>query len=163
MFLCPGGVWNDERLESGDPLQEHEKKPPVSTARPNLDLVFLSTTGNRFAVADAFAGSMPSDPVALARVIGEHGDVDGLLLLLPPEDGGDCRMVLYNADGSRPRACGNGLRCIARLAVARGYVAADALVVETDAGPRRICVLRRAGEVVAARVEMGVPAVESEY
>ena len=70
----------------------------------SLDLVYLSATGNRFAVADAIGGSAPADPVALARTLGEQGEVDGLLLLLPPEKGGDCRMVLYNVDGSRPEA-----------------------------------------------------------
>jgi diaminopimelate epimerase len=130
--------------------------------KTSLDLVYLSATGNRFAVADAIGGAAPADPVALARSIGQQGDVDGLLLLLPPKAGGDCGMVLYNTDGSRPEACGNGLRCIARLAVANGHVSGDGLVVETDAGPRRLQILRRAGEVVAVRAEMGVPVIESE-
>ena len=128
----------------------------------SLDLVYLSATGNRFAVADAIGGPAPADPAALARSIGEQGDADGLLLLLPPEDGGDCRMVLYNVDGSRPEACGNGLRCIARLAVTNGHASGDELVVETDAGLRRLRVLRRAGEIVAVRAEMGVPVVQAE-
>jgi len=131
----------------------------VKTSR---DLVYLSATGNRFAVADAIDGRAPADPVALARMLGEQGGADGLLLLLPPEKDGDCRMVLYNVDGSRPEACGNGLRCIARLAVANGHVRGDELVVETDAGSRRLRVLRRSGEVVAVRAEMGVPVVQAE-
>jgi len=134
----------------------------VETSPTSTGLVYLSATGNRFAVADAIGGPAPEDPVALARAIGKQGDADGLLLLLPPQEGGDCRMVLYNLDGSRPEACGNGLRCIARLAVANGHASGDELVVETDAGPRRLRVLRRAGEVVAVRAEMGVPVVLAE-
>lgn len=125
------------------------------------DLLYLSATGNRFAVADAIGGPAPADPAALARELGRRGAVDGLLLLLPPASGGDCRMVLYNVDGSRPEACGNGLRCLARLAVTNGHVAGDELVVETDAGPRRLRVLRRGAEIVAVRAEMGVPVVEA--
>lgn len=125
------------------------------------ELVYLSATGNRFAVADVMAGKAPHDPSALARELGRRGDADGLLLLQPPTSGGDCRMVLYNVDGSRPEACGNGLRCIARLAVANGHVRGDELVVETDAGPRRLRLLRRGDEIIAVRAEMGVPAVEA--
>lgn len=137
----------------------------MSRSTESLELVFLSAAGNRFAVADAFAGDLPSNPGGLARVLGERGDVDGLLLLQRPSAkgaGADCRMVLFNRDGSRPEACGNGLRCIARLAVERGHVAGDQLTIETDAGPRRVRILREAGRIVAACTEMGAPVVEAE-
>lgn len=48
------------------------------------------------------------------------------------------RMAMWNADGSRGAMCGNGLRCLARFARARGHVDVDAFDVETDAGVRRV-------------------------
>jgi diaminopimelate epimerase len=65
-------------------------------------------------------------------------------------------MLVYNRDGSRAEACGNGLRALARWAVENEH-AGDELVVETDAGPRRVRCLRRGKEVVGARAELGVP------
>jgi diaminopimelate epimerase len=64
------------------------------------------------------------------------------------------RMIVLNADGSRPEMCGNGLRCVA------GFLAGDGaeaeLVVATDAGDKR-CAVERAGDgEVVVTVAMGV-------
>jgi len=116
---------------------------------------FYSAAGNRFAVLDAFEHE-PADPAGLARELCARHGVDGLLLGARPLSGGDCRMLVFNKDGSRAEACGNGLRALARWAVESEH-ALDELVVETDAGPRRVLCLRRGREIVSARAELGVP------
>ncbi|MYF35345.1 MAG: diaminopimelate epimerase, partial [Synechococcus sp. SB0678_bin_12] len=40
---------------------------------------------------------------------------DGVILALPPQQGGDLRMRIFNGDGSEPEMCGNGIRCLARF------------------------------------------------
>ena len=126
----------------------------------------LSGAGNLFAVIDGFAEPPPSDPAALAIQIcagKERGGIepkpDGLLLALRPTRGGDCAMVLYNADGSRPETCGNGLRCIAKLVVDRGHVSRERFVIESDAGPCAATVERGARGVERARIHMGRPRI----
>jgi len=121
------------------------------------DVRLYSAAGNRFAVLDAFE-RMPEDPAQLARDVCERFGLDGLLLGARPSAGGDCRMLVFNRDGSRAEACGNGLRALARWAVESDH-AADALVIETDAGARHVRCLRRGREIVAARAELGVPRV----
>jgi diaminopimelate epimerase len=85
---------------------------------------------------------------------------DGLIVLAPSEVA-DVRMVMWNADGSRGSMCGNGIRCLAKLAHDLGVVPGRVLQVETDGGVRRVELLppqdggAAAGRVVAARVEMG--------
>ncbi len=116
---------------------------------------FYAATGNRFAVLDAFERE-PADAAELARELCARHGVDGLLLGAPPRAGGDCRMQVYNRDGSRAEACGNGLRALARWAVESEH-ARDELVIETDAGPRRVSCQRRGREIVGARAELGVP------
>ena len=118
--------------------------------------VVLTATGNRFALFDGFMAAPPEDPGALAMVLAERDGlaVDGLLQMLPSEKAA-ARMVLHNADGSRADACGNGLRCIARLAVERGYVTERAFDVETDTGVRRVELLERGGELALARAGLG--------
>jgi diaminopimelate epimerase len=118
---------------------------------------FYSAAGNCFAVLDAFEGE-PADPAELARALCARTGVDGLLLGARPLSGGTCRMLVFNRDGSRAEACGNGLRALARWAVESAY-ATDELVIETDAGPRRVSCLRNGREVVGARAELGVPRV----
>ena len=117
----------------------------------------FSAAGNRFAVLDSFERE-PVAPDALAIRWSAELGLDGLLVAAAPRAGGACRMQVFNRDGSRAEACGNGLRCIALFAVER-HGAADALVIETDAGTRRVEVLRRKGTIVGARAEMGVPIV----
>lgn len=134
----------------------------------SLALERMSGAGNHFVVVDRMADTgaeaevphvpeVPDGLAALAIELCRLHAVDGMLVLAPPENGGDARMVVFNADGSRPEACGNGLRCVAALARRRGHVARDHFVVETDAGPRRVEVHRRDGDISAATTEMGEP------
>ncbi len=132
----------------------------------------MSGAGNVFAMLDGFAGELPRDPAALARAVcapaAEGGLVprpDGLLIVRPGRRGGDCAMELYNADGSRPETCGNGLRCTAKLAFERGHVRTPSFVIEADAGPCASRVELEQGRVVRATIGMGVPrlvALETE-
>ena len=62
-------------------------------------------------------------------------------------------MGYWNADGSEAEMCGNGLRCVARLAVDRGLVEEGEFVVETPAGPKRV----RVGSEIS--VDLGIPVV----
>src|SRR5207247_881005 len=101
----------------------------------------LHGTANDFIYVDARAG-FPGDPAALApRLCDRRRGIgaDGLILLLPPSNGeADCRMAIYNADGSRPEMCGNGIRGLAKFVHDRGLSRAEPLRVETDAGVKTI-------------------------
>jgi len=126
----------------------------------------MSGAGNLFAVLDCFADPLPPDPAELARAVcagkaagGLDPRPDGLLIVRPGRRGGACAMEIYNADGSRPETCGNGLRCAAKLAVDHGHVRGAHFVIEADAGPCETDVELERGKVVRARVSMGVPRV----
>jgi len=134
-------------------------------SEPGREYLLVEAAGNRFALADGFALPPPDDPAAVARALA--GRVDGLLLLeMPSADAKPAetprgalpalaRMILYNADGSRAEACGNGLRCIAAIAVEEGHVEPATFAIETDAGPRSMEVWQEQGRVVRARGGMG--------
>ena len=87
---------------------------------------------------------------------------DGVLSLLPAQQGGVAFMHVYNSDGSVAAMCGNGVRCVARhLAERRGLD--GTLAIETGAGPKRCTVHRGTrGEVEAVSVEMGPARYEHE-
>ncbi len=117
----------------------------------------FSGAGNLFVMVDGFEDPL-SDPAGFAREMCDAGGAqrpDGLVLLLPSTRRADCAMQIYNRDGSRPEACGNGLRCAAKLAVDHGRVDGEAFTIETDSGVRNVRVIREGGRIVAARVEMG--------
>jgi len=133
-----------------------------------VNYAVLSAAGNTFAVVDLVHGEAPRDPQRAARELCEasandptgHLRLDGLLLVRSPAGEGDCRMEIYNADGSRPEACGNGLRCVARFARERGMSRSDLVRVETDSGLRRVQLTREHDRIVAARATMGVPRLD---
>ena len=100
--------------------------------------------GNDFVVVEV--SSLDQIPSATAqKICDRHFGIgaDGVLLVLPSEQS-LAKMVVINADGSRPEMCGNGLRCVA-LHLARGG-ASDRFHVETDAGTLECALARRGSE-----------------
>lgn len=125
----------------------------MATLQPAVRL--YSAAGNRFAVVDAFEKEL-EHPEELATELCAHYGLDGLLVGARPRAGGDCRMLVFNRDGSRAEACGNGLRALARWAAETEHASRE-LVIETDAGARRVTSFARGREIVSARAELGVP------
>ncbi|MBW2454490.1 MAG: diaminopimelate epimerase [Deltaproteobacteria bacterium] len=74
-------------------------------------------------------------------------------------DGLRCRMIVRNADGSRPEMCGNGLRCVAGYLVDRASDGAGEVTVETDAGPRHCRADRQADGSYRVAAGMGIAEV----
>jgi diaminopimelate epimerase len=66
---------------------------------------------------------------------------DGVLVI-DPIDPSRVRMRYWNADGGEAEMCGNGLRCVARLAHLREWVASPEFVVETAVGDHPVAVKR---------------------
>jgi diaminopimelate epimerase len=108
--------------------------------------------GNDFLVVDD-RNPMPLEWAALARrLCDRHTGVgaDGILLI-QSSTVADLRMRLFNADGSEAEMCGNGIRCVARLAADEGW-AGSRMTWETGAGP---VVTELHGDLVT--VDMGSP------
>lgn len=126
-----------------------------------MRITLMSGAGNSFAMVDGFRDELPLEPARLAASVCAEitPPPDGFLLVKRPTRGGDCTMELYNADGSRPETCGNGLRCVAKLVRDRGHVRRDAFVIESDAGPCPTTVTLEHDKVVRARVHMGTPRI----
>jgi diaminopimelate epimerase len=117
----------------------------------------LQALGNHFALVHEPAAPA-FDPSALAISICRHHfgvGADGLLVV-SPSDAADVRMGYFDPDGSEDM-CGNGLRCVARLAFERGLAPRE-MKVETLSGIRE-CAVLDGGEV---RAEMGEPIFETE-
>jgi diaminopimelate epimerase len=127
-----------------------------------LEFVKMHGCGNDYiyVVADRVR---PADPAALARRVSDRRfgvGGDGLIMLAPSRRA-DVAMEMYNADGSRGEMCGNGIRCLARLAWERRLVAKNPLAIETDAGVKHVALkLDPSGRVLQATVDMGEPILE---
>ncbi len=114
--------------------------------------------GNDYIYVSTFSERV-DDPPALARVMSDrHTGVgsDGLILIAPSQ-AADVRMEMYNADGSRGRMCGNGIRCVAKYSYEHGLAVKEKMRVETDSGVLNLTLHCRAGRVESVRVNMGRP------
>jgi diaminopimelate epimerase len=79
---------------------------------------------------------------------------DGVIFVLPGQDGTDYTMRIFNSDGSEPEMCGNGIRCLARfIADLEGDSAKEVYRIHTLAGVI-IPKLEANGQVT---VDMGQP------
>jgi diaminopimelate epimerase len=118
----------------------------------------LHGTANDFVYVDARRG-LPGDPAALAPALCDrHRGIgaDGLILLLDSAQA-DCRMRIFNADGSVAEMCGNGIRGFAKYVLDRELVRGTPLRVETDAGVKVVESELENGRVVRVAVDMGTP------
>jgi diaminopimelate epimerase len=129
-----------------------------------LQFTKMHGLGNDYVFVSLFDQQL-ADPPALARAISHrhHGvGSDGLILVVPPTDAGaHVRMIMYNADGSRAQMCGNGIRCLAKLAYERGLARDNPLRVQTDRGILMLdLTLDASRRVTEVRVDMGEPILE---
>jgi diaminopimelate epimerase len=120
-----------------------------------LSFVKYEGAGNDFLVVDAPSERFVSPERAVAlcdRHFGVGGD--GVLLVVAATNpAARARMVVLNADGSRPEMCGNGLRCVALHLARRDESARASYVIETDAGERTAEVERNG---VSAQITQGM-------
>jgi len=84
---------------------------------------------------------------------------DGLIMLTESTTV-DVKMEMYNADGSRGEMCGNGIRCLARLAYESGIARKNPIEVETDSGVKSVALTFSSGKIDGATVDMGEPILE---
>lgn len=114
--------------------------------------------GNDYIYFDCMRGEV-AEPERLARRLSDrHFGIggDGIILLCPSAVA-DCKMRMFNADGSEGKMCGNGIRCVGKLAHDLGYVTGNTCTVETLSGIKKLQFYCESGEVVRVRVDMGAP------
>lgn len=97
----------------------------------------MNGAGNDFIVLNNLEERLPTEAFSeLARTLCERHlsiGADGLMVVDAPTQGGDYKMLFYNADGSVGEMCGNGARCICRYGYETG-LAGETQTVETMAG-----------------------------
>ncbi|HEX6324621.1 MAG TPA: diaminopimelate epimerase [Vicinamibacterales bacterium] len=102
-------------------------------------------------------------PELARRMCDRHRGIgaDGLIVFSAGENAGlkacaTASMRLLNADGSRSEVSGNGVRCLAVLLATR-HPGAREVVVDTEAGAKRLALLAREGARYTFRASMGAP------
>lgn len=89
-----------------------------------MHFVKMQGAGNDFIILDNTNLSLDPDSFSrLASILCARRlaiGADGLIVVSPPEEDGDFRMIFYNSDGSEGEMCGNGARCLLRYGYEKG-------------------------------------------
>ncbi|MDE7122174.1 MAG: diaminopimelate epimerase [Oscillospiraceae bacterium] len=119
--------------------------------------------GNDYVYVNCFEETV-DDPVQLSILVSDRRKgigSDGLILILP-SDKADCRMRIFNADGSEAMMCGNGIRCVGKYAYDHGIVTKPELFVETNSGIKHIRLQTQDHKAIGATVDMGKAILKPE-
>ncbi len=118
--------------------------------------------GNDYIYFDCMKEPIEDAGALAVRLSDRHFGIggDGVILLCPSKIA-DCRMKMYNLDGSEGKMCGNGIRCVGKLAHDLGYVKGDEVSIETLSGVKTLKLYTDSnGLVSSAKVDMGAPVLE---
>ena len=131
----------------------------------NLKFTKMQATGNDYIFANLFDADdfkifneTNWSQIAI-RLSDRHFGIgsDGLILICP-SDIADCRMRMFNADGSEGAMCGNGIRCLGKYVYERGLIKKHIICVETKSGIRTLYLdIEDEMYVKSICVDMGVP------
>ncbi len=135
----------------------------------NLKFTKMQATGNDYIFANLFDADNFKifnetnwSQIAI-RLSDRHFGIgsDGLILICP-SDIADCRMRMFNADGSEGAMCGNGIRCLGKYVYERGLIKKHIICVETKSGIRTLYLdIEDEMYVKSICVDMGVPVLSS--
>lgn len=120
--------------------------------------------GNDFILIDGVSEPLP--PADFAKLSKQLNDRkmwiggDGLILVSKGE-ADHLKMRMFNPDGSEAEMCGNGIRCVAKLARTRKLSDANPIPIETGAGLLQLETLDSGacGTIDAVRVDMGLAGI----
>ena len=120
--------------------------------------------GNDYIYFDCMKSEIKNPEELAVKLSDRHFSIggDGVILLCRSEVA-DCRMRMFNADGSEGKMCGNGVRCVGKLAHDLGYVDRNICTVETLSGIKTLeFTFDKLGKVQSAKVDMGAAVLDGE-
>ena len=132
-----------------------------------MHFIKMHGIGNDYIYVDEFLYQAPADiGDAARRASDRHTGIGGDgLILIQPSQVADCKMRMFNADGSEGRMCGNAIRCIARYMLERHpeICPGDTVRIETLSGIKIVTAQRDAeGKPSMLRADMDAPGLSAE-
>ena len=116
--------------------------------------------GNDYVYINGFTEKVPQEekPALVRRLSDRHFGIggDGVIFINPSEQA-DFEMEMYNADGSRGKMCGNGIRCVAKYVWDQGLTRKNPLTIESSGKVKTLFLNIQNGKVDTVRVDMGCP------
>ena len=124
--------------------------------RKVINFTKMQGCGNDYIYIDCLE-KMVASPESLSVYMSDrHFGVggDGIVLIAPSRVA-DCRMIMYNLDGSEGKMCGNAIRCVGKYMYDVAGHKRKHMTVETKSGIKKLELMTLGDEVVRVKVDMG--------
>lgn len=118
--------------------------------------------GNDYIYFDCMKSEIKNPGALSVKLSDRHFGIggDGIILICPSKIA-DCKMRMFNADGSEGKMCGNAVRCVGKLVHDLGYIKGGVCTVETLSGIKTLELNTGSdGKVVSAKVDMGAAVLD---
>ncbi len=127
-----------------------------------MNFTKMQGIGNDYIYINCFEEKIEHPSELSVRLSERHFGIgsDGIILI-EPSDTADCRMDIYNADGSQAMMCGNGIRCVGKYIYERGIAKREVLKVDTMSGIKTLHLAVSNGTVTSVTVDMGKPSLKA--
>lgn len=126
-----------------------------------LNFTKMTGLGNDYIYINCMNGEKLKNIPEMTRKLSDRHigiGADGVILIDKASDlNSDCKMRIFNSDGSEAEMCGNGIMCVAKFIHDKGLSTKDKLVIETLAGTKKVKLIENNGECNEAIVDMGEP------
>ena len=128
-----------------------------------MEFTKMQGIGNDYIYINCFEEKVDHPSELSVRLSERHFGIgsDGIILI-EPSDTADCRMDIYNADGSQAMMCGNGIRCVGKYVYDRGIVKKEVIHVDTMSGIKTLQLAVQDGRVTSVTVNMGKPSLRAK-
>jgi len=114
--------------------------------------------GNDYIYIDCFSQKIENPSLFAKKMSDRHFGIggDGIVLILP-SDIADCKMDMYNADGSQGKMCGNAIRCVGKYMYDIRQISKTDIDVETASGIKSLKLYISNDTTDYVTVDMGNP------
>lgn len=128
-----------------------------------MEFAKMQGCGNDYIYVNCFKETVENPRETAIKVSDRHFGIgsDGLILIYPSKVA-DFKMVMYNADGSEGKMCGNGIRCVAKYVYDFGLTDKTELKIETLSGIKTLKLNIKEKKVDTVQVDMGSPILVPE-
>ena len=128
----------------------------MRTERTLLRFAKMEATGDDYIFIENFDGKVSCPESLSITLCDRHYGIGGYgIVLLERSDMADCRMRIFNRDGSKGQVAGNSLRNVGKYLYDAGYVSGETVTVETESGIRRLTLYLKDGTVSSVSAQMG--------
>jgi diaminopimelate epimerase len=123
-----------------------------------MDFVKMHGIGNDYIFIDAINQKIENlNNLAIILSDRHFGIGSDGLVTIEKSDVADCKMRIFNSDGTEAEICGNAIRCVGKYLYDYKLTNKEIITVETKAGIKTLCLAVKKNKIVKIKVDMGNP------